>query len=306
MTAQPQPPTGGPTSLAELQAVYERIHRGVSTTSLGRNGLRILGQLLDAPHQAAMYSVNQLAETAGVNASTLSRLAQRLGYSGFSELQTVFRRGVEEREHFYSERADRLLRPSPPAGHSGVQLADTLAQQVSANIARCVHTLDGPQLDAIVELLATAPRVRLHGMRQFASLAAFMTYGLGMLRPDVALLDPANLGVADALAQLNDSDVLLVASCMPYTRATVDAARAAARHGITVVAITDSVSSPLAAWAVQSLYIPDASAYYSNSMCGFTFIAETLMTLVAQRLGEAAPAALRQREAFIRELNTEL
>ena len=120
------------------------------------------------------------------------------------------------------------------------------------------------------------------------------------------LLDPVNLGIADALAQLSSGDVVVLASCLPYTRVTVDSARAAARHGLVVVGLTDSVSSPLAAWARHSLYVPDDTAYYSNSMCAFTFVAETLMTLVAHRLGKAGLEALRHREALIRETNTEL
>lgn len=295
-----------PASLSDLQSLYERMHRGLDQRALGRNGLRILGMLLDAPHQAAMYSINQIAEAAGVNASTVSRLAQRLGYAGFSELQSVFQRGIEAREHFYSDRADRLLHDAAGSEHPALKLAGTLAHQATANITRLVQSLDEQQTEAIVTLLATAPRVRLHGMRQFASLAAFMAYGLGMLRPDVALLDPANLGVADALAQLTPDDVLVVASTLPYTRATVDAARAAARHSLSVVAITDSVSSPLAAWARHSVYVPDSSVFYSNSMCAFTFIAEALMTLVARELGESGLRALRQREALILETGTEI
>ncbi|WP_237143084.1 MurR/RpiR family transcriptional regulator [Pseudomonas citronellolis] len=158
----------------------------------------------------------------------------------------------------------------------------------------------------VVELLAGARRVRIHGMRQFTSLALFMSYGLGMLRPDVAALDSNRQGVADALAQLDAGDVLVVANCFPYTPSVLATAEVAARHGIEVVALTDSSSSPLARVAAHSFYVPNHSLFYSNSMCAFMLLAQGLLSEVAGRLGESALASLKHREALISELNASL
>ncbi|HET9147239.1 MAG TPA: RpiR family transcriptional regulator, partial [Acetobacteraceae bacterium] len=46
---------------------------------------------LDHPDQMALSTVAELAAAATVQPSTLVRFAQSLGYSGFSELQQVFR-----------------------------------------------------------------------------------------------------------------------------------------------------------------------------------------------------------------------
>src|SRR3546814_2241550 len=80
---------------------------------------------------------------------------------------------------------------------------------------------------------------------QYHAFASFLTYGLGMLRSDVALLDASQLGAAEALAQLDEGDVVVVASCAPYTRSIAEIAEAAAACGLAVVAVTDTRASPL-------------------------------------------------------------
>ncbi|MNN96885.1 hypothetical protein D3C81_2159420 [compost metagenome] len=83
-------------------------------------------------------------------------------------------------------------------------------------------------------------------------------------------------------------------------------AEVAARHGIKVIALTDSSSSPLARIARYSFYVPNQSLFFSNSMCAFMLLAEGILSGVASRLGEASVAALKHREALIAELNASL
>ncbi|MFC5695553.1 MurR/RpiR family transcriptional regulator [Pseudomonas sp. GCM10022186] len=293
-----------PDTLAGLKLLLEAIERREADISLGSSSRRVLTALIEAPQRAAVSSISELADQLGVNPSTFSRLAQKLGYGGFSKFQDVFRREVTEGRTFYSDQASRLLVPS--GSNDSIGQLTRLGRQESANMASMIEQVDCADFDATVELLTSARRVRIHGMRQFNSLALFMAYALGMLRPDVAPLDAARQGVADALAQLDEGDVLLVASCFPYTPSVLATAEVAARHGIQVVALTDSSSSPLAKIARYSFYVPNQSLFFSNSMCAFMLLAEGILSAVASRLGEASVAALKHREALIAELNASL
>ncbi|MDH4557069.1 MurR/RpiR family transcriptional regulator [Pseudomonas sp. BN417] len=293
-----------PDTLAGLKLLLEAIERREADISLGSSSRRVLTALIEAPQRAAVSSISELADQLGVNPSTFSRLAQKLGYGGFSKFQDVFRREVTEGRTFYSDQASRLLVPS--GSNDSIGQLTRLGRQESANMASMIEQVDCADFDATVELLTAARRVRIHGMRQFNSLALFMAYALGMLRPDVAPLDSARQGVADALAQLDEGDVLVVASCFPYTPSVLATAEVAAKHGIHVVALTDSSNSPLAKIARYSFYVPNQSLFFSNSMCAFMLLAEGILSAVASRLGEASVAALKHREALIAELNASL
>lgn len=293
-----------PETLAGLKQLLESIERRESEIVLGGSSRRVLMALIESPQRAAVSSISELAAQLEVNASTLSRLAQRLGYGGFSKLQDVFRREITEGKSFYSDQASRLMLTS--IDHDAMNQLTRLGRQESANIASMIEHVDPQTFLETVELLSTAHRVRIHGMRQFNSLALFMAYGLGMLRPDVAALDSSRQGVADAIAQLDEGDVLVVSSCFPYTPSVIATAEVAARHGIKVVALTDSASSPLAKVAMHRFYVPNHSLFFSNSMCAFMLLAQGLLTAVAGRLGEEGVAALKYRETLITELNSSL
>lgn len=293
-----------PDTVGGLKELLAAIEKGEVDIALGSSSVRVLTALIEAPQRAAVSSITELAEQVNVNASTLSRLARRLGYSGFSKLQDVFRRELTEGRSFYSDQASRLVVGADAKG-TLAQLT-RLGRQESANIASTIEQVDPATFEAVVASLSQAKRVRIHGMRQFNSLALFMAYGLGMLRPDVGALDSSRQGVADALAQLETGDVLVVASCFPYTPSVLATAEVAARHGITVIALTDSASSPLAKTARHSFLVPNRSLFFSNSMCAFMLLAEGLLSAVASSLGEASVEALKYRETLITELNASL
>src|SRR3546814_14882927 len=77
-----------------------------------------------------------------------------------------------------------------------------------------------------------------------------------MLRSDVALLDASQLGPPEALAQLDEGDVVVVASCAPHTRSIAANAVAAATFGLAAVAVTDTRASPLLAPSWPAFLIP--------------------------------------------------
>ncbi|TLF48753.1 MurR/RpiR family transcriptional regulator [Halomonas urmiana] len=300
MTSEPPRPD----TLGDLQRLLTQIEEGSSPIRLGKRSRRVLTAMVTAPQQAAVSSISDLADRLGVSPSTLSRLARRLGFDGFAGLQAVFRRNVTEGKSFYSDQVSRLL-DSEGDGDALARLA-RLGRQESANIVDMVTSIDGEAFTGSARLLVEARRVRVHGMRQFASLASFLAYGLGMLRSDAAPLDAVRHGVADALAQLDEGDVLVVASCFPYTPSVLATAEVAARQGIRVIALTDSSGSPLAKVAEYHVAVPNHSPFFSNSMCAFMLLAEGLLCEAANLLGDEGLAALRRREKLIGELHESL
>jgi DNA-binding MurR/RpiR family transcriptional regulator len=94
----------------------------------------------------------------------------------------------------------------------------------------------------------------------------------------------------------------MVASCFPYTTSVIKAAEVAQRHGVHIIALTDSTQSPLHDIADCSFCVPNRSLFYSNAMAGFFVLGEALLSEVAARLGDTALIRLRRREDMISEL----
>lgn len=295
-----------PRTIEDLRALALSVGRNEAGFSLGSKAHDVFAKLVDAPEQSAVRSISELANQFGINPSTLTRLAKRLGFEGFSDFQAVFRKAIaNDQQYFYSRQAGRLL-TTRSVGNTEVEVFERLARETAANVEGFLGQLDGASLQEATKLLANARRVRVHGVRQFHSLASFLTYCLGMVRSDVALLDAPRLGVAEALSQLEEGDVVVVASCAPYTRSVAEVARIAAANGQAVIAITDSRSSPLVPPAEQAFFVPHTSSFYSNSMGAYVVFCEALLNLVARELGDKALNSLAGRERLIGAMNIEI
>jgi DNA-binding MurR/RpiR family transcriptional regulator len=295
-----------PRTLEDLRALALSIGRDQAGFSLGSKAHEVFAKLVEAPEQSAVRSISELAGQFGINPSTLTRLAKRLGFEGFGDFQAVFRKAIaNDQQYFYSRQAGRLL-ATRSVDNSEIEAFESLARETAANVDGFLGQLDGASLKGATKLLASARRVRIHGVRQFHSLASFLTYCLGMVRSDVALLDAPRLGLAEALSQLEKGDVVVVASCAPYTRSVAEVARIAAANGQRVIAITDSRASPLVPPAEHAFFIPHASSFYSNSMGAYVAFCEALLNLVARELGDKALNSLAARERLIAEMNIEV
>ncbi|GLR64321.1 MurR/RpiR family transcriptional regulator [Marinospirillum insulare] len=301
-----------PRTLEELKRKLQKLNSPTSDLKLGKRALAALTQMMDNPEKVAVTSISLLAEEAGVNASTLSRLVRKLGFASFAEFQLVFRKHLarSSRTSFYSDLAGRFVDEESDGGASlapaSLALMTQVAEEETDNIAQMLSSLDVDALEKTVNLLAKAPRVRVYGLRQANTVANFFTYALGLLRPDVSLLGNPHHGVAHGLNELTQEDVVVVIGAAPYTRATIAAARIAANHGMQVIAITDSHGSPLATEATLSFIAPTSSTWYSNSMAAFLVFIEGLMAMMAGRLGRRGLASLKQHEQLIDEVSHEL
>jgi DNA-binding MurR/RpiR family transcriptional regulator len=299
----PRPPMP-PKTLEQLRGLVADIQTRKVDLRLGARAARALASIIDSPSQTAICSISEVAEAAGVNASTLTRLSKRLGYRGFNEFQDVFRHHVSDKQHFYSEQARRLLRGAGKDAPSR-SLAERIAEDETANIFGTLQGLDAEALDAAAQRLIKARRVRAYGARQMHAVAYFLSYGLGMLRSDVGLLASSEHGMAHGLAQLDEDDVVIVVGCSPNTRGTVETARTAAGQGMDVIALTDSHAAPLAAVAKHVFVCDTGGSYFGNSTAALFVVAEILLTTVAERLGARTVQQLRRREVLISELGVE-
>lgn len=310
MTAAPgDPPTRAgpaeapPASVAELRELVVAIARGESAIALGPKARAALGRILDLIGDPALLSITALGERLGVNPSTLTRLAHSLGYTGFPAFQEVLlSASMSAPGEFYSRQARQALES---AGSPAAAKAAQLCRENQANIERFVEQFDAAAFEAAVEAIVAAPRVAVHGIRQFHAFASFLAYGLRMIRADVALLDDSNLGAAEGLAAMAPGDLLISASCAPYSRQVCEVAATARQIGLSTLAITDRATSPLVDTSHTAILVGHESSFISNSLGAFIVAAECLINACAAARPEQTRKALLEREKAIARLGIE-
>jgi DNA-binding MurR/RpiR family transcriptional regulator len=242
---------------------------------------RVAAVVLDDPEAVAFGTVAALAKRAGTGGATVVRLAERLGYVGFTGLQDAVRDDLAGRLRLASERIRR------PAVHDDVA---SRAMAVEAeNLASTFEHLDRDALRRASAALAIR-RARVVVLPGGASVGVGrqLCDELALLRPGVTLVTGSPVAVAARTADLHEGDVVVTIDLRRYDRAVLDAVSAAADMGATVVAITDSVLSPLAALADAALIAAAEGAGPFDSHLGVLAIGNALVAGLAARLRHSA------------------
>ncbi|TXH35662.1 MAG: MurR/RpiR family transcriptional regulator [Rhodospirillaceae bacterium] len=260
--------------------------------------------VLDNPRDVALLTMREQARRAGVNPASMTRLAQRMGLEGYESIRDLYAERLRRGETEFSGRAEALVarRRQDGDGALAYDLAETLGRHMTA--LGSPATLD--QTTQAAALLAKAARIHVLGYRSSYPVACHFAYVYGLAGGNVRLLDgPGGTG-PDALRGSGQGDALLAVSVKPYTRAAIEVVDYAVTLGISIIAITDSVVSPLVGRAHAAVIVPTESPSFFHTMAPAFAIAEGLAAILAATAGGSALTAVRAMEHQFDMLSTHI
>lgn len=248
----------------------------------------------DHASETGFLSMRQQAKNAGVSAPTMVRLARALGFENYAALRRPFQETMAGRSIEYGRRAS-ALQEAPEARRIG-----RLAREVSSSHVEDVQSVlslnAASQIEAVVTAIAGARRVGFLGVRASFGIAFQFRYAYNLIARNGVLFDGLGGTVHDQVDTLDQGDVLVAISQAPYSAPTVEAVNAAARRGVTVVAISDSAVSPLARQAAHSLRYRADSVSFFPSMIAPLALVELLLARLAAKGGKAVLERLTEVE----------
>lgn len=222
---------------------YEHLIRE-NRQSLSKSFSRLADYLLDHYVQAALMTATELAHQVDVDAATVVRFAQRLGYSGFPELQDEIKTKVKD---------ELLVKPKEAQEKdSFTGLVDSTMQRMNQALEQVRKLMDVDALQKIVGMIGTARRIIIisDGLGQVAAYNL-----LNLLEPGGFLVGVVQPGVADlarTISTASEQDMVLavdVAGATPYiARALAEASAQGVSTAVVVGAA--SYSSALEAEVV--------------------------------------------------------
>ena len=242
---------------------------------------------LEHPDEIALGTAAAIARSADVQASTLVRFAQSLGFAGFSDLQEVFRSRLRNRWPDYSERL-RALQANARDSGDPTHLLFGFANSAAASIARLREGVQRRDLDRAIGLLARARAIHCLAQRRSFCVAHYLTYALSQLGIPASLIDNVGGLGPEQLARAGAHDALIAVSFSPYAPLTLDLVRRARRSGVPIVVITDSALSPLAGLADVRFEIVESDFGSFRSLSATFCLAMTLAVAVAEQRAEIA------------------
>jgi len=238
--------------------------------------------VVDEPQVVAFGTVAEVAARAGTSGPSVVRLAARLGYAGFGDLQTAVQGELARR---LPPAATRIRQPAP------TDVAGRVLEVELANLQRTFAALAPDRLAVAVDLLAdTSHGVWVLPGEAVRPVGFAFSDRLEQLRPDVSLIGGSEVRVRRQLATARRGDVLVAFDLRRYERWLIDAVtrtRAPAAR-LAIIAVTDGPLSPLAAVADVSLFVDAVAVGPFDSLVAATALTDVLVASVAERLRNTA------------------
>ncbi|MCR5719721.1 MAG: MurR/RpiR family transcriptional regulator [Lachnospiraceae bacterium] len=212
-------------------------------------GHKVLADYINEHYdQAVFMTAKRLGDTTGISESTVVRFASFLGYKGYPEFQKAL-------EDCIKSKLNGVQRVGAKYGKS--TQSEILTSVLSADIDKIRDTMDNldPQaFEACVKTIIEAEHVYIMGLRSNEPLAAFLHFYLNMMRGNVILLNTTSISETfEQMLRINENDCFIGISFPRYSMRTLKAMEFANDRKAQVIAITDSVSSPMCIYSSLNL-----------------------------------------------------
>lgn len=233
-----------------------------------------------AAHQdgVAVSTVAEVAARAEVPPSAMMRFCQILGFSGYSEMQRLFRNAMSLGLPDYATRLANLK--SGPADRPAALLAE-FVEAGRLSLERLTRDLDESILNQAVEVLSSAAVIHLAGYRRALPAAAYLAYVFEKLAIPAMLHD--GVGGLDQCNAMRAGDALLAVTFAPYSSETLSLAAEARARNLPVVILTDPPANPLLSQADLVLTVAEADFGAFRSLSATTAMALSLAVAIAAR-----------------------
>ncbi len=253
--------------LAKIEEIYP---------TLSKSHKKIADFILDDYAVAAFITAAKLGETVGISESTVVRFATELGFSGYPQLQKSLQELIRNKLTSVQRMEVTNVRISED---------DVLRQVLTSDMDMIRETLDSISTDTFkkcTDAINNAKRIYILGLRSSASLASFLAFYFNLVFDDVILLDTSSPSeMFEQIFRINENDVCIAISFPRYSKQIVNALKFISDRKATIISITDSDRSPIAAFATHVLTAKSDIASFVDSLVAPLSLINALIVAVS-------------------------
>ncbi|MBU3159215.1 MurR/RpiR family transcriptional regulator [Clostridium frigoris] len=238
--------------------------------------------------KAAFMTAAKLGTSVGVSESTVVRFANELGFSGYPKLQKALHELIKNKLTTVQriELSNDFI--TQENALKGVLKADM------ENIRATLEKINHKTFEDIVNSLFKARKIYIIGLRSSAALAEFLAFHLNLILDNVKVVAYGVSDIFEQMLYVNEQDIVIGIGFPRYTTRTIEALAFAKSKNANVVAITDSLLSPLATRADYTLIAQSNMASFVDSLVAPLSVINALIIAVG----------LREKEKISRTFST--
>lgn len=221
---------------------------------------QLVRAILASADETCFLSSRELAKRYNVDATTIQRATQVLGYASFADFS------ADLRQHF-------VVRITPyTALKAATREKRSVTDHIDDSLVKGIHSLntlnadlDRQRLIELAKLITRARRILVVGLDFATSLSYYLAYGLLALGFDAEAPRGSTGNLQYKVEVLTKKDLLIAISFGQCLKDTVEAALLAKSQGVPTFGITDSDTSPIARYCDAHILTPVVSPSFLNS-----------------------------------------
>lgn len=207
----------------------------------------IAGYIMDNYDKAAFMTAAKLGEKVGVSESTVVRFANVLDFEGYPQMQKVLQEMLRTR----LTTVQRIELTSDYDDEESI-----LKRVLKADMDNIKITMGDADLKAFedsVNSIIEAKHIYIVALRSSRTLADFLGFYLNLIRGNVHTVTHSISDIFESLFRVGKDDLVIGIGFPRYSSKTIEALDYAKSQGAKVLAITDSLLSPLATYSDYTL-----------------------------------------------------
>jgi len=227
--------------------------------------------------KAAFMTAAKLGSSVGVSESTVVRFANELGFSGYPKLQGALQELIKNKLT-----SVQRLELSNDYVSDGYALKGVLKADIE-NIRSTLEKINYSTFEEVINQIFKAKRIYIIGLRSSTTLAEFLGFYLNIILQNVKIVGNGISDIFEQMINVGEGDLVIGIGFPRYAARTVDALAFAHDRGASVVAITDSLLSPLASKADYTLIAQSNMASFVDSLVAPLSVINALIIAVGMR-----------------------
>lgn len=261
-------------SMEPKQDLINRINSSYKKMSKGQK--LIAEYILNNYDKAAFMTASRLGIKVDVSESTVVRFANFLGYDGYPRLQKAL-------QELIRNKLTTVQRIEMSSDLNQSMVLRTVLKADMNNIRLTIDQIDNDVFDEIVNEIFHAKQIYVLGLRSSAPLAQFLGYYLNFIFDNVRIVTSGVSDIFEQLMRIGEGDLLIGISFPRYSSRTIEAMSFVKEKKAKVIAITDSLLSPLSISADRCLIARSDMASFVDSLVAPLSIINALIVAIGLR-----------------------
>ncbi len=249
-----------------------------STKDYSKGQKKIANYIVEHYDKAAFMTAARIGQVVGVSESTVVRFATELGYDGYPKLQRALQELIKNK----LTSVQRLEVASDRIGDQDI--LNTVLHSDMDKIRTTLEEIDKRSFENIIETILNAKKIYVLGVRSSAALAGFLGFYLNLIFDNVNLVHTTSTSeMFEQILRAGTDDVVIGISFPRYSRRTIKALQYAKSQGSQVVAITDSINSPITEFATHAIVASSDMASFVDSLVAPLSVINALIVALGMR-----------------------